>query len=75
MWDVYLETNKMKDKYYHRAVMVLAFKDITEYLKSQNISCPRNGDIWAVTPYYMNNKKTRRLNAELGLGGINKSKP
>jgi hypothetical protein len=49
----------------------IAFKDISEYLKTQN-QTSGNGDIWVVTPKQMRTKENIRLNKELGLHSINK---
>ena len=52
----------------------IAMRDISEYLRSQNIQIyDGNYDVWVVTPSRMMNKKTRRLNMELGLHKVNKS--
>lgn len=51
----------------------IAMKDISEYLRSQNIQIvDEKGDVWVVTPSMMANKKTRKLNIELGLHKVNK---
>jgi len=51
----------------------IAMKDISEYLRSQNLQIvDENGDVWVVTPSRMFNKETRKLNNELGLHKVNK---
>ena len=52
----------------------IALRDIAEELKKVygNI-CGGDNDIWIVTPSYINNKETRRLNAELGLRSVNRN--
>jgi len=51
----------------------IAMKDISEYLRSQNLQIvDEHGDVWVVTPSHMANKETRKLNVELGLHKINK---
>lgn len=51
----------------------IAMKDISEYLRSQNIQIvDKMGDVWVVTPSRMANKETRKLNNELGLHKVNK---
>jgi len=51
----------------------IAMKDISEYLRSQNLHlADENGDVWVVTPSRMFNKETRKLNNELGLHKVNK---
>lgn len=52
---------------------LIAMKDISEYLHSQNLQIvDENNDVWVVTPSRMANKETRRLNIELGLHKVNK---
>ena len=51
----------------------IAMKDISEYLRSQNLQkVDENGDVWVVTPSRIFNKETRKLNNELGLHKVNK---
>jgi hypothetical protein len=53
----------------------IAFKDMTKYLESGNCGInlrDNHGDIWIVTPEWLSNKETRRLNEELGINKINK---
>lgn len=51
----------------------IAMKDISEYLRSQNLQiADENGDVWVVTPSRLFNKETRKLNNELGLHKVNK---
>ena len=53
----------------------VAMKDISEYLRSQDLQIfDREGDVWVVTPTLMVNKEARKLNAELGLHKVNKGK-
>lgn len=50
----------------------VAMRDISEYLRNQNLLIfDENDDVWVVTPERMNNKETRKLNKELGLHKIN----
>lgn len=52
----------------------IALRDIAEELKKvYGTICRGDNDIWIVTPSYINNKETRRLNAELGLRSVNRN--
>jgi hypothetical protein len=61
---------------------ITALKDISNEIKSKDLMEMTNytiGDvvfyeIWTVTPTYLDNKETRRLNRELGLWSVNKGK-
>lgn len=52
----------------------IAAKDITEYLKEQNLKIQdENHDVWIVTPHRLvRDKNIRKLNKKLGLHKINK---
>lgn len=52
-------------------VSILAFRDISKWLRESNIRVRANGDVWVVTPQYLNTKEQRRLNRELGITKIN----
>ena len=53
----------------------VAFKDISEYLRSLELEIiDKNGDVWVVTPNRMHNKDTRKLNLKLGVHKLNKQK-
>jgi len=61
----------MKPK--HKCSARIAMKDISEYLRNQNIKIfDGNDDVWVVTPGRMQNKETRKLNSQLGLHKVNK---
>ena len=58
-----------------KQVSQYAFKDITQYFNNnKGIDYKKDNprETWNVRPSHLNNKETRRLNRELGLGGINK---
>jgi|694.fasta_scaffold56089_9 hypothetical protein len=50
----------------------IAMKDISNYLKENYFVRDEYQDVWFVTPYYMMNKESRKLNKKLGLHKINK---
>ena len=51
----------------------IALKDISEYLRDQNLQIiDEHGDVWVVTPSILANKETTKLNIELKLHKINK---
>lgn len=63
----------MKD-YTHKSARQAALKDISEYMKNKNIQVvDRFGDVWCVTSTMLGQmRECARLNAELGISGINK---
>jgi hypothetical protein len=56
----------------------VAMRDISEDIKNSNqLIYSGNGsqrDIWVVTPAILDSKETRKLNAQLGLRSINRTK-
>lgn len=53
----------------------IAFNDITQHLKEQKVVVMDGyKDVWIVTPYHLQNKKTRALNRQLGIKNINYSR-
>tara|TARA_B110000902_G_C14095796_1_gene508709 strand:+ start:311 stop:547 length:237 start_codon:yes stop_codon:yes gene_type:complete len=55
-----------------KAVMFVAFRDISEHIR-EKASSPIGfeNDVWQSTPRKMNNKETRRLNKLLGISNVN----
>lgn len=49
----------------------LAMKDISNYLKENYFVRDEYQDVWFVTPSFMMNKESRKLNKKLGLHKIN----
>jgi hypothetical protein len=56
----------------HKTVSRYAFAEITADIKENAVMSDTAWEIWNVRPSHMNTKETRRLNRQLGLGGINK---
>jgi len=55
-----------------RAVMFVAFKDISEHIREKaKTPLGFENDVWQSTPSQMNNKKTRSLNKLLGISNVN----
>ena len=51
----------------------VACSDISKYFETNGISTHDcNNDIWVITPRFIDNSETARLNKELGLHKINK---
>ena len=50
----------------------IAMKDISNYLKENYFVRDEYQDVWFVTPSFMMNKESRKLNKKLGLHKINK---
>lgn len=63
----------MKD-YTHKSARQAALKDISEYMKNKNIQVvDKFGDVWYVSSYMLGcMKECAKLNAELGISGVNK---
>lgn len=60
-----------------KTVSAMAIKDINEYLRpllKEQQKEQRNEDNYIFTSQYLQTKETRKLNRELGIGGINKKK-
>tara|TARA_R100001244_G_scaffold124099_1_gene93896 strand:- start:178 stop:399 length:222 start_codon:yes stop_codon:yes gene_type:complete len=51
-----------------------AFKDITKWIEEQDLLVMDGKDVWIVTPSSINNKQQRKLNRELGLHTLHKSR-
>ncbi len=55
-----------------KAVMFVAFRDISEHIREKASSPIGFGyDVWQSTPIKMNNKETRHLNKLLGISNVN----
>jgi hypothetical protein len=53
-------------------VKVIALKDISKYMKEQNIKIQDEaGDVWVVTSSRLHCKEQTRLNNELGVHKVN----
>ena len=53
----------------------IAIKDISEYMKENNIQImDGNHDVWVVSASRVYCAEQRKLNKELGISGINKTK-
>ena len=56
-------------------VKVIALKDISKYMKEQNIKIQDEaGDVWVVTSRRLQCKEQTRLNTELGVHKVNYTK-
>lgn len=57
-----------------RVVSRMAFADISDHLKEEAAFSYGENDVWVVTPNALDTKETRKLNKELGLHKVNKTK-
>ena len=68
-----MEKSTLKPSY--NDAYYVAFRDISEYIRNEYKEIINRSDIiwyhWIVTPSFMKNAETRRLNAELGIKNIN----
>lgn len=56
-----------------KTAAMMALKDISEYLKPL-LKEQHHEENYIITSTYIHTKETRKLNRELGMGGINKKK-